>query len=139
MEEDILNFSPTVMFRGTPCIYTRFVYFDPAEVAYGGGEPSLRNIGGTSPSLEPWWGDTPLEKKLERYLFLRMVWHFCFLKFHLKKLLDKNVEVSSKKNISTEATQIFQSQGVWNKFAWKTSITYLRLFWWISQKKNHKI
>ena len=24
MEEDILNYSPTVMFRGTPCIY-RFI------------------------------------------------------------------------------------------------------------------
>ena len=26
MEEDILNYSPTVMFRGTPCISARNIY-----------------------------------------------------------------------------------------------------------------
>jgi len=26
MEEDILNYSPTVMFRGTPCILREFQY-----------------------------------------------------------------------------------------------------------------
>ena len=51
MEEDIQNNLPTVMFRGTPCIYTRFVYFDPEEVAYGGGAYPSGILGGRPP---PW-------------------------------------------------------------------------------------
>ena len=42
MEEDIQNYLPTVMFRGTPCISPQF-FFNRFESEFSGFEPRLQS------------------------------------------------------------------------------------------------